>query len=304
MTLKAHDGFRWKTGSVSSAPEHTESDYCQAASPSPFRKYHQSLQTLKPIRWSSSQSVSLIIYSVYRQTVGPLSVGCGYYMFYPLQSVYWVMFPCLGPTLWTMQVSCPLRPLSGWPPWCGPCSGISWTWALSTCLLWMWPTPAEKGLTLFLLIHGSPTLLYCHLMQLQCSMFIDTTHDKPGCWNWYLENESWQKRNNPIKDKGCVFAVLFSNKWMRLTALTLTVCVVQALQTLGGRSGKGGPGKGLFGSSDPPLSKNQADPVRLYWCPCDGGGVSGPGNFIWILISTVLLLPLPAPSSGLLWSVS
>ncbi|KAI3377629.1 hypothetical protein L3Q82_008789, partial [Scortum barcoo] len=42
----ADDGFRWRTGSVSST-EHTNGS-------SSFRKYHQSLQTLKPIRWSSS----------------------------------------------------------------------------------------------------------------------------------------------------------------------------------------------------------------------------------------------------------
>ncbi|XP_028257744.1 multidrug resistance-associated protein 9 [Parambassis ranga] len=45
-----HGGIIWTTG------DHTDVDPRQTAHPSPFRKYHKSLQTLKPIRWSSSQS--------------------------------------------------------------------------------------------------------------------------------------------------------------------------------------------------------------------------------------------------------
>ncbi len=64
MTLKANDSFRWAAESVASTPNHNDSDYSEIAGASPFRKYHQSLQTLKPFRWSSSQSVSLMTYAV------------------------------------------------------------------------------------------------------------------------------------------------------------------------------------------------------------------------------------------------
>ncbi|XP_054464309.1 ATP-binding cassette sub-family C member 12 isoform X2 [Anoplopoma fimbria] len=49
------DDFRQRTGSVASSPEH---DYDNIIKPCPtlFGKYSQSLQTLKPFRWSSSQS--------------------------------------------------------------------------------------------------------------------------------------------------------------------------------------------------------------------------------------------------------
>ncbi|XP_070762761.1 ATP-binding cassette sub-family C member 12 [Enoplosus armatus] len=50
------DGFRWRTGSEVSSPEHTDVDNSQMANPSLFRKYHQSLHTLKPFRWSSAQT--------------------------------------------------------------------------------------------------------------------------------------------------------------------------------------------------------------------------------------------------------
>uniref|UniRef100_A0A8D0AA03 ATP-binding cassette, sub-family C (CFTR/MRP), member 12 n=1 Tax=Sander lucioperca TaxID=283035 RepID=A0A8D0AA03_SANLU len=56
MTLKNEDSFRRRTGSVASSPEHTDMDNGGIASPTLFGKYHQSLQTLKPFRWSSSQS--------------------------------------------------------------------------------------------------------------------------------------------------------------------------------------------------------------------------------------------------------
>uniref|UniRef100_A0A8C4GXV0 ATP-binding cassette, sub-family C (CFTR/MRP), member 12 n=1 Tax=Dicentrarchus labrax TaxID=13489 RepID=A0A8C4GXV0_DICLA len=56
MTLKKEDGFRRRTESVASGPEHTDLDKSETADPSRFRKYHQSLQTLKPFRCSSSQS--------------------------------------------------------------------------------------------------------------------------------------------------------------------------------------------------------------------------------------------------------
>lgn len=41
---------------MSSEEEHTDLDDKKTARPSSFRKYHQSLQTLKPFRWSSTQS--------------------------------------------------------------------------------------------------------------------------------------------------------------------------------------------------------------------------------------------------------
>ncbi|XP_028432411.1 multidrug resistance-associated protein 9 [Perca flavescens] len=56
MTLKNEDSFRRRTGSVASSPEHTDLGNGEIASPTLFGKYHQSLQTLKPFRWSSSQS--------------------------------------------------------------------------------------------------------------------------------------------------------------------------------------------------------------------------------------------------------
>uniref|UniRef100_A0A4W6G179 ATP binding cassette subfamily C member 12 n=1 Tax=Lates calcarifer TaxID=8187 RepID=A0A4W6G179_LATCA len=52
----AEDSVRWKRESEASSPEHNDLDNSEILHPSPFRKYHQSLQTLKPIRWSSSQS--------------------------------------------------------------------------------------------------------------------------------------------------------------------------------------------------------------------------------------------------------
>lgn len=82
--------------------------------------------------------------------------------------------------------------------------------------------------------------------------------------------------------------------------LILIVCVVQAPQTLGGRSGKGGPGEGLFVSSDASLSKNQDDYLCLCWCHCHGGIISGSGNFFSVLISTAPVLPILARSTGLL----
>ncbi len=105
-------------------------------------KYHHSLQTLKPVRWSNPESVSL-----------KTNLVSSNYTFNPLQNWYWVMFPYLGPILWTMQVSCPLQPLAGWRQWCGACLEISWTWALSTFPLLIRPTPAEKGLSVFLQIY-------------------------------------------------------------------------------------------------------------------------------------------------------
>ncbi|XP_034727072.1 multidrug resistance-associated protein 9 [Etheostoma cragini] len=50
------DSFRRRTGSEASGPEHTDLDNSKIASPTLFGKYDQSLQTLKPFRWSSSQS--------------------------------------------------------------------------------------------------------------------------------------------------------------------------------------------------------------------------------------------------------
>ncbi|XP_044057052.1 ATP-binding cassette sub-family C member 12 isoform X2 [Siniperca chuatsi] len=52
----AEDSFRQRTGSVAPNLEHTDLDYSEITRLSLFGKYHQSLQTLKPFRWSSSQS--------------------------------------------------------------------------------------------------------------------------------------------------------------------------------------------------------------------------------------------------------
>ncbi|XP_045888265.1 ATP-binding cassette sub-family C member 12 [Micropterus dolomieu] len=54
----AEDSFRRGTGSVASSLEHTDLDNSKMASPSPLKKYHHSLQTLKLFRCSSSQSQS------------------------------------------------------------------------------------------------------------------------------------------------------------------------------------------------------------------------------------------------------
>lgn len=124
LTHKTEDVDGWRTTSKSSSPEHADSDYSEKFHPSPFRKYKQSVQTLKPIRWSSPQSVLFSTYSALPVLLHTLL--CCYTVF-PSQSWYWVHFLRLGPTLWTMQVSCHLRPLPGWPQWCGPCSGIRWT---------------------------------------------------------------------------------------------------------------------------------------------------------------------------------
>ncbi|XP_037602742.1 multidrug resistance-associated protein 9-like [Sebastes umbrosus] len=50
------EAFRWRTGSVVSSLEHNDSDNRKKACPTLFGKYSQSLQTLKPFHWSSSQS--------------------------------------------------------------------------------------------------------------------------------------------------------------------------------------------------------------------------------------------------------
>uniref|UniRef100_A0AAQ5Y6D1 ATP-binding cassette, sub-family C (CFTR/MRP), member 12 n=1 Tax=Amphiprion ocellaris TaxID=80972 RepID=A0AAQ5Y6D1_AMPOC len=47
---------RWRTGSVVSSLEPYDVGNSETVSPSAFKKYHQSLQTLKPFRWSSPQS--------------------------------------------------------------------------------------------------------------------------------------------------------------------------------------------------------------------------------------------------------
>ena len=57
----------------------------------------------------------------------------------------------------------------------------------------------------------------------------------------------------------------------------------QAPETLGGRSGQGGPGEGLFEPSCPPLSKNQADSVCHCRHPCHDSSFYWPGNFLYIL---------------------
>ncbi|XP_024151598.2 multidrug resistance-associated protein 9 isoform X1 [Oryzias melastigma] len=50
------DGFRWRTGSEVSYPEQTPDVDNGRPRHRLFGKYHQSIQTLKPLRWSSSQS--------------------------------------------------------------------------------------------------------------------------------------------------------------------------------------------------------------------------------------------------------
>ncbi|KAF6717149.1 Multidrug resistance-associated protein 9 [Oryzias melastigma] len=50
------DGFRWRTGSEVSYPEQTPDADNGRPRHRLFGKYHQSIQTLKPLRWSSSQS--------------------------------------------------------------------------------------------------------------------------------------------------------------------------------------------------------------------------------------------------------
>ncbi|TKS69724.1 Multidrug resistance-associated protein 9 ATP-binding cassette sub-family C member 12 [Collichthys lucidus] len=49
------DGFRWRPASSSSA-EYIDNNNSKTANPSSFKKYQRNLQTLKPIRFSSSQS--------------------------------------------------------------------------------------------------------------------------------------------------------------------------------------------------------------------------------------------------------
>ncbi|KAM4743675.1 ATP-binding cassette sub-family C member 12 [Anableps anableps] len=50
------DGIRWRTGSEFASPEDIDVPNSRVSHPSLFRKYQPSLQTLKPFRWSSSQS--------------------------------------------------------------------------------------------------------------------------------------------------------------------------------------------------------------------------------------------------------
>ena len=57
LTHKTENVDQWRTGSEATGLEHIASGYSERPHPSPFRKYEQSLQTLKPIRWSSSESV-------------------------------------------------------------------------------------------------------------------------------------------------------------------------------------------------------------------------------------------------------
>ncbi|XP_047437487.1 ATP-binding cassette sub-family C member 12 isoform X2 [Mugil cephalus] len=52
----AEDVHQWRTGSEVSGPEHIDEDHSKIKYPSLFGKYHESLQTLKPFRWSSSET--------------------------------------------------------------------------------------------------------------------------------------------------------------------------------------------------------------------------------------------------------
>lgn len=63
MTLQ-ENSFRWRTGSEASKTENTDLDDSRTSKPSTFGKYHQSLQTLKPVRFPSSQSVTLTTHSM------------------------------------------------------------------------------------------------------------------------------------------------------------------------------------------------------------------------------------------------
>uniref|UniRef100_A0AAQ5ZNC7 ATP-binding cassette, sub-family C (CFTR/MRP), member 12 n=1 Tax=Amphiprion ocellaris TaxID=80972 RepID=A0AAQ5ZNC7_AMPOC len=56
LILQAESSVRWRTGSVVSSLEPYDVGNSETVSPSAFKKYHQSLQTLKPFRWSSPQS--------------------------------------------------------------------------------------------------------------------------------------------------------------------------------------------------------------------------------------------------------
>ena len=63
---------------------------------------------------------------------------------------------------------------------------------------------------------------------------------------------------------------------------------MQAPQTLGGRSGEGGTREGLYGSSGPTLSKNQADSLFHYYCHYKGVNGSGTGKVILICLQSLL----------------
>lgn len=57
LNTRQKTNFRWRSQSVESAAPHPDQDNGERNEP-PHRKYHQSLQTLKPIRFSSPQWVS------------------------------------------------------------------------------------------------------------------------------------------------------------------------------------------------------------------------------------------------------
>lgn len=63
FTPQTDDGLRWRTGSEFARPDHTDVPSSRVSHPSLFGKYQPSLQTLKPFRWSSPQSVSLTTWS-------------------------------------------------------------------------------------------------------------------------------------------------------------------------------------------------------------------------------------------------
>lgn len=71
------------------------------------------------------------------------------------------------------------------------------------------------------------------------------------------------------------------------------MCAVQAPQTLGWGSGKGGPGESLSGASYPSLPKNQDDFLRPCWRFSHGGSVYRPGNisiFIFIFFNLTAIV--------------
>lgn len=57
QTSPTDEGVRWRTGSEVSIPQDFIEESRKFHHPSLFGKYHQTLQTLKPFRWTSSQSV-------------------------------------------------------------------------------------------------------------------------------------------------------------------------------------------------------------------------------------------------------
>lgn len=99
------------------------------------KRYHQSLQNLKPFRWSSSQLV--------------VSTAHYYTLFWLISADFWC-FSCPDPILWTVRAFCPLQPLPGWHPWCGEYSGTRRRIQPHHCLIMMEQTAHLKGFFFFM----------------------------------------------------------------------------------------------------------------------------------------------------------